>query len=136
MAASAGHLILLQGIPRAPGDVPKCLSRAVWKKEDPEQCDFPDAPGPGAIRIQEAERAVASALENASCLDLSDLVCPQGICPAMAGSVVRYRDADHLTASFVETLAPAIENRLLAALGGGGGRFPPGCATIDLLGAS
>jgi peptidoglycan/LPS O-acetylase OafA/YrhL len=120
LAASTGHLAVLRDTPLAPEDVPACLSRAAWKNEDLGQCDFPDDVVVGADRMDEVERAVLGGIQKVSYLDFTDLICPDGICPAIVDSVVRFQDDHHLTASFVETLTPTIEERLLTVLGEGG----------------
>jgi hypothetical protein len=45
-------------------------------------------------------------------IDLFDAICPAERCPPVIGNVLIYRQGSHLTATYVETLAP----RLAAAL--------------------
>src|SRR5699024_2537777 len=45
-------------------------------------------------------------------LDFTDLLCTDEVCPAEIGNVVVYRDSDHLTATYVRTMTPFIDEQL------------------------
>lgn len=47
----------------------------------------------------------------ATLLDFTDLLCRDGVCPAVIGNVFVYRDAHHLTRTFNRTLAEPLLNR-------------------------
>ena len=47
-------------------------------------------------------------------IDMNELICPMGECPTVIGSVLVYRDAAHLTKTYVESLAPAFAAELKA----------------------
>jgi hypothetical protein len=49
-------------------------------------------------------------------LDLGDLICPGQLCTATQGGLPVYRDEDHLTGQFAQTLAPALRTRLFQIL--------------------
>lgn len=50
-------------------------------------------------------------------LNLSDLICPENSCPASIGNIYTYFDYDHITATYIETLGPYFDPRVLEALG-------------------
>jgi peptidoglycan/LPS O-acetylase OafA/YrhL len=50
-------------------------------------------------------------------MDLSDFICADGICPAVVGNVYVYKDDNHLTKTYVQSMIPMFEKRLLAATG-------------------
>lgn len=50
-------------------------------------------------------------------MDMSDFICAEGICPAVVGNVYVYKDDNHLTRTYVESMIPMFEQRLLAATG-------------------
>ena len=50
-------------------------------------------------------------------MDLSDFICAGGICPAVVGNVYVYKDDNHLTKTYVQSMIPMFERRLLAATG-------------------
>ncbi|MBE0625000.1 MAG: acyltransferase [Burkholderiales bacterium] len=54
----------------------------------------------------------ASPYQNVHVIDLSDSVCPDGLCKARFQAGIRFRDGKHLTASFVRSMAPALERAL------------------------
>lgn len=49
-------------------------------------------------------------------VDLTEWICPDGMCPAVIGVVVVYLDDNHLTWSYARTLAPALVQRSRAVL--------------------
>ena len=57
--------------------------------------------------LDTVEREVAEAA-GAAFESLSDLVCPYDPCPVVIGDVLLWRNADHITATFAERLAPAM----------------------------
>lgn len=50
-------------------------------------------------------------------MDMSDFICADGICPAVVGNVYVYKDDNHLTKTYVQSMIPMFEKRLLAATG-------------------
>ena len=57
--------------------------------------------------LDAVEREIAEAA-GAAFESLSDLVCPYDPCPVVIGDVLLWRNADHITATFAERLAPAM----------------------------
>lgn len=56
-------------------------------------------------------------LDGLHLMDLSDFICARGVCPAVVGNVYVYKDDNHLTRTYVESMLPMFEQRLLAATG-------------------
>ncbi|OZM73638.1 acyltransferase [Amycolatopsis antarctica] len=54
---------------------------------------------------------------NVSYMDLSDHYCRPDVCPAVVGNVVVYLDDDHITATYMRTVAPLIQQEFEDALG-------------------
>ncbi|MFI7581574.1 SGNH hydrolase domain-containing protein [Kocuria kalidii] len=48
-------------------------------------------------------------------LDLTDLICPEGLCRPVVGNVHVFFDPHHLSWAYTRTMAPALEERLTAA---------------------
>lgn len=65
--------------------------------------------------LDDAERAVA-AEHGASFASLGELVCPYDPCPVVIGDVLLWRNADHITATFAASLAPAMQAIVAEAL--------------------
>lgn len=76
---------------------------------DTEACSIPvqDALPVDYQRIA-AERTKA----DIELIDLTDLFCTDSECPPVIGNVMVYRDAHHLTATYTETLAPELYERV------------------------
>ncbi|MFC4602098.1 acyltransferase family protein [Rhodococcus kronopolitis] len=62
-------------------------------------------------------REAAEQLPSVHLLDLSDAVCGGDRCRVVEGNVLIYRDADHLTATYVRTMAPELGRQLGPATG-------------------
>lgn len=52
-----------------------------------------------------------------STIDMSDAMCRPDWCRAIEGNVLIYRDADHITATYMRTMAPALDAELGRATG-------------------
>ncbi|MCC3292504.1 acyltransferase family protein [Arthrobacter sp. zg-Y1110] len=50
-------------------------------------------------------------------MDLTDQVCPDGVCPPVIGNVHVYMDNNHLTSTFTRSTAPVFEDRFHEAIG-------------------
>ncbi|MFF0944930.1 acyltransferase family protein [Kocuria sp. CPCC 205300] len=60
---------------------------------------------------------VAARHEDLHSIDLTDRLCTETTCPGVVGNIMVYRDLDHVTSTYGETLAPDVEARLMRALG-------------------
>ncbi|MGW4485553.1 acyltransferase family protein [Amycolatopsis sp. NPDC004368] len=54
--------------------------------------------------------------DNVSFLDFTDYFCDKTTCPPVVGNVLVYMDDNHLTATFLTTLAPIADKQMKAAL--------------------
>lgn len=97
---------VVQDTPAARENVPRCLMRAAWRGHDPATCDFAAREAVHGPAARAVERAVARSPE-VRLIDLTAALCPAGRCAA-ADTVVRYRDARHLTATASARLAPVL----------------------------
>ena len=104
-----GHGIPVVGLrdnPRYPSGVVTC----VLAKGDPA-CSPPVAQKLAATNPADALRGV----EGFTSIDLTDLICPDGVCVPSVGNVWVYLDDNHLTRSYAATLSSALSERLTAA---------------------
>jgi peptidoglycan/LPS O-acetylase OafA/YrhL len=109
-------IVVLRDTPLPPFDMLACVERRVLHQlHSAETCDF-DASVARNDAAFAAERAAADGLANIKFLDLSDLICPGKSCPATQGGLLVYRDDNHLTGTFAETLAPTVRARLFHLL--------------------
>lgn len=93
--------------PRMGINVPECvsanpdtLSRCAVDKATTERNGTP------------AQRAAADALGGVQILDLNKHICPEAVCAPVVGSVLVYRDSNHITATYAASLATALGEAL------------------------
>lgn len=53
---------------------------------------------------------------NTAFIDMTDSICGEEICSVIVGNVLVYRDPHHLTATYVRSLAPELEDALMSAM--------------------
>ncbi|MDF2916400.1 MAG: hypothetical protein K0S70_617 [Microbacterium sp.] len=69
-----------------------------------------------AFSNRDPQVAAAEGMPRVALLDLTPVYCPEDVCRAAIGGTAVYRDAHHLSRSFALSLAPALEQRIDAAL--------------------
>ncbi|WP_074946429.1 acyltransferase family protein [Jiangella alba] len=84
---------------------PDELSECTFSRADREQI------GGGAAQLPALERA-----DGVSAVDLRDYICPRDTCPAVIGNVLVYRRGSHLTATYVSTLTPRLDEALMEVM--------------------
>ncbi|MGH3468118.1 MAG: acyltransferase family protein [Thermocrispum sp.] len=60
----------------------------------------------------DAQLAAARGMTDVELIDLNDYLCPGDQCPPVIGNVLVYRQGSHLTRTYVDTLAPRLEEQL------------------------
>jgi hypothetical protein len=105
-------VVVLRDTPLPPFDIPNCLARHVGGRlAAQKQCDFDATVALNATAFA-AEHSAADGLPNIYFLDMNDLICPGIRCEATREPWIVYRDKDHLTGSFAQSLAPMLQARL------------------------
>jgi len=95
--------------------VPECLSSYL---NDYRRCAYTRTVGFGPSMGQREQNAAKAT--GAGLIVLTDQICPgTGNCPVVINNTIMWRDQHHLTATFAAMLAPAIDEQLVAILGGG-----------------
>jgi peptidoglycan/LPS O-acetylase OafA/YrhL len=100
----------IRDTPHADYDMAGCLAQAEW--DGHTQCPGPLAGTALRPGVYAAEARTAQEFGNVKMLDLSDRLCGPERCYLEAAGQVIYRDADHMTASFSRSLAPALLQRI------------------------
>ncbi|MCA4132433.1 acyltransferase family protein [Arthrobacter sp. M4] len=97
--------------PRFSMNMPECV-----QKKGP---DSPDCNAPLAESLAESSPLddYVGKVPRLHLMDLSDLICANGTCPAVVGNVYVYKDDNHLTKTYVQTMIPMFKERLLASTG-------------------
>ena len=97
--------------PRFTMNMPECVQR---HGPDAPKCRVPLEESLADSSPLDAYRGTVPGLHL---MDLSDFICAGGICPAVVGNVYVYKDDNHLTKTYVQSMIPMFEQRLLAATG-------------------
>ncbi len=102
------EVVAVRDTPRLGFDAVECLGEGT-----PQDCTAradvslaPDSPLGGA-----------DLPDNVSVLDLNDLLCTGGECPSVIGNVLVYWDGSHIGATYMRSMAPELEERMMAATG-------------------
>ncbi|MBN8866019.1 MAG: hypothetical protein J0H98_00550 [Solirubrobacterales bacterium] len=101
----SGEVVVLRDLPRSKRRPPDCLL------EHPEaltECDFePFRKNPPGFDL-----VAARGVDGVKLIDLEDVVCRGGLCPASRDGMVVYRDTAHLSATYAVTLAGLLGRRI------------------------
>ncbi|MCE0768649.1 acyltransferase [Pseudonocardia kujensis] len=90
---------------------PNCLQQ---RGRGAPECGLPRADVYGPIPPYQLAPDVPP---NVTFLDFSDHLCDASLCPAEIGNVLVYMDFNHVSATYMTSLAPVMEERLHQALG-------------------
>ena len=122
LTAAADDVVIIPGTPSLSFNGPSCLERHGISQgpgnASPKRCM--EMPADRSFESVAAHLAEAvSRYDNASLMDLNDLVCPEGLCTARnVEDIVVFRDNGHVTDSFARSLIPVIAERLASVLPG------------------
>jgi peptidoglycan/LPS O-acetylase OafA/YrhL len=97
--------------PRFGLNMPECVQK---HGPDAPECNVPLQESLAGTSPLDAYRGKVPRLHL---VDLSDFICAGGTCPAVVGNVYVYKDDNHLTKTYVQSMIPMFEQRLLAATG-------------------
>ena len=74
-----------------------------------ERCASPRSK---ALDYPKVNTRAAKQVEGVSLIDPTPVLCPEKPCPAVIGDALVYRNGSHLTATYVRTLTPWLDERL------------------------
>jgi peptidoglycan/LPS O-acetylase OafA/YrhL len=114
ISSAAGRVFVIRATPLLPFDGPDCLARYA---ERPEWLKLGSTCSTAIGNLSSNQvyawlRQAAEQFQNVQTVDISDFICPNGICAAERGGVIVFRDSQHMTATFAASLAPELERRL------------------------
>lgn len=111
------RVFLLVDTPILPFNGPDYLMRHARRPDWLRQAGACSAPAASARAsdIQNWLRTAIAPFPNVRLLDLNAHICPNGVCGAELDGQVTYRDNQHLSRSFAESLAPEMEKALREA---------------------
>ena len=111
LRAAGIPVIALGDSPLSPDDLDVCTAR---HPHELSRCAFDRDPAVAGSGLP-AQRAVAAS-SGTPLVDLTPWICPVERCPVAIGNVSIHRAGDHLTATYVRTLAPVLEQALERAV--------------------
>ena len=101
-------------------NVPECLAdaRVNWRNDDEAEaaafeCGIARDEG---LAPSNPAADLFDTFERGWSIDLSDAMCTEDHCPAVVGNVIVYRDTNHLSVAYTETLRPALQRELAPIL--------------------
>jgi len=111
LAAASDKVLVLAATPTLSFNGPACLARAL-QDGGATACSTPVSKNQAA-KLWRIYKAATASYPEIQRLDLSGLVCPQGLCRAKsAQGIIVFRDASHLSNSFVLSLLPQVRQEL------------------------
>lgn len=117
LAPAANFVVIMSPTPELGFNGPDCLAgqavRPKWLALTQScQRQIPPATQESVATLL---KVAASTFHNVEVIDLRDAICPNGVCHAEIGGRITYRDGQHLTAGFVQSLSPFVERALQQA---------------------
>lgn len=112
VSQSSQKTVILRDSPLPGFNIPHCLARKIWQPRlYPNDCNFVSG-NANLPWIDAIHRKVAAHSENIVYLDLSHTICAENICNVVDGSIVKFRDGNHLSDHYVQKITPAIDATL------------------------
>lgn len=111
LAAMSRQQVFLASVPESEKHLGECLA---GRDVDLGSCSFEPEPRGWEIREQMIAGAQAG---GGLVVDPTPWLCWDETCPAVVGSTITYRDTNHLTASYVEEIAPSLARDLIRIVG-------------------
>ena len=106
LRGTGAPVALIEDVPHPTKNIPECVSRSL---DHLERCATPRSK---ALDYPKVNTRVAEAVEGVSLIDPTPVACTEKKCPAVIGDVLVYRNGAHLTATYVRTLTPWLDERL------------------------
>ncbi|HEU4493269.1 MAG TPA: acyltransferase family protein, partial [Rubrobacteraceae bacterium] len=103
---TGSKVAVIEDVPHPNKNIPECVSRSLDRLEE---CAFPRSK---AFRYPPINTRAAERVEGAKLIDPTPVLCPGEMCPAVIGDALVYRNGDHLTPTYVRTLAPWLARQL------------------------
>ena len=114
---AGSRILVIRDTPGATGSVPDCVARY---ENDVAKCATKEEPGPtsGLEPDPLADAAADRVGVDVTRLEVTNLLCRDGSCPAVLGGLITYFDHGHMTKTFSLTLYPEVARALRTALTG------------------
>lgn len=115
LRGAGSAVVVLRDTPSPGRDIRRCLERAAWKRASFAGCDTPRSAGLDAA-LAKAEEAAAASVPEVRFVDLTPQLCSNATCPAVVNGMIAYRDNNHMSTRFAETLAEPLRAMLASVM--------------------
>jgi peptidoglycan/LPS O-acetylase OafA/YrhL len=103
--------LVIADVPRAPLDIPTCLSRAAAHSWGARNCVIRRDLALNLDAVQ-AENSAVKGIPGAKLVDFADKFCSGAICETTVRGEIVYRDSNHMTSTFAKGFAPLLEQQI------------------------
>lgn len=103
---SGARVAVIKDNPHPDQEIPECVSQSL---QNLEECA---TPRDVAYNYAPVNARAANKVEGARLIDPEPVLCLEDTCPAVVGDVLVYRNGDHITSTYVRTLAPWLGRQL------------------------
>ena len=110
LEAAGVQVVVLADTPQTFTEVYACVAE---HPDELTECTYDRASGIEASGAPTQEAAAATA--GVPFINLVDFICPSAECPPVIGNVLIYRQGSHITKTYIETLAPRLDEALAKA---------------------
>lgn len=104
------EVVAIRDVPKMPADAMRCFPESGY---DPTSCAPTEEQ---ALKAVDPIVNAAEDLPGAATIDMNEYFCSDDVCPLVIGGVIVYRDSHHISATYSDTLAPYLEEKLLATI--------------------
>ena len=113
LAPAVGRIYILRSTPTLPFDGPDCIApRGTLGNLIIRSGCTASAYDPQSDAVFHELQSAASSFDNVQVVDMTDAVCPHGLCSAERNGTLIFRDSMHLSATFSATLAPLLLQKM------------------------
>lgn len=110
LAPLADSIALVEPTPITATPMLSCLTSA----DDPRECDQRASGARGTDYVEDLYREMAAEFPTVVSVNLDDVICPRGLCPAMVRGAPTFSDTNHLSWDYAEMLMPQVDRVLRA----------------------
>jgi hypothetical protein len=113
ISAQTGHIYIIRATPRIPFNPRNCLaSQSLLHDLTVNGHCSAAANNPVGEDVYGWIAKAASAYPNVALIDLTEQICPHAVCEAEREGMIIFRDREHLTTQFAESLSDALADSL------------------------
>lgn len=104
MSQHSRYVVVVDPIPRTDRDMLRCLVRGTAA----DICAAPAVPRPGEVELTEMWARITER-PGLTTVNLDELICPDGLCPAVVDGITTRRDLQHLTLDYATSIIDQID---------------------------